>query len=302
LEEYQREDSRIKCYFNNQNIGFKKNFEKAIHLCSGDFIALADQDDIWTEDHLELLEQNISSNELICSSHKNIAKDGLPVRGYDFNTNIPGLLAEGNSKVFLFLVFHNFVQGCSMLMKRALAEKALPIPDEFLYHDHWLALVASIYGSIAYLDRVTVLYRYHEANVTNRLLEAKRNPFAPVTKKINDSQLSYQEWVLDNLLRLHSLYSIFQNSLTDKQKSICFKINEYLVSTVKKERVLKRLVCFIKYYKIIHWEDNITNFCFYFFRFLWKLIYRIFLFKNMKDNPLFVNFLKSNILTQDSLE
>ena len=47
LKEYEKNNSRIKLYFNESNLGFIKNFEKAISLCSGDYIALSDQDDIW---------------------------------------------------------------------------------------------------------------------------------------------------------------------------------------------------------------------------------------------------------------
>ena len=42
LEDYAKLDSRIKVYLNETNLGFKKNFEKAISLCSGDYVALSD--------------------------------------------------------------------------------------------------------------------------------------------------------------------------------------------------------------------------------------------------------------------
>ncbi len=40
-------DERIKLYFNGENLGYTKNFEKAVTLCTGKYIAFADQDDIW---------------------------------------------------------------------------------------------------------------------------------------------------------------------------------------------------------------------------------------------------------------
>src|SRR2546423_9076098 len=43
--------------FNKQNYGSVKNFEQAISLCTGDVIALCDQDDVWRRDKLELIEQ-----------------------------------------------------------------------------------------------------------------------------------------------------------------------------------------------------------------------------------------------------
>ena len=37
---------------NKQNLGPKKTFERGIHLCKTDYIALCDQDDIWKPDKL----------------------------------------------------------------------------------------------------------------------------------------------------------------------------------------------------------------------------------------------------------
>ncbi len=39
---------------NEVKLGSTKNFEKAILRCSGDAIALCDQDDVWQKDKLEL--------------------------------------------------------------------------------------------------------------------------------------------------------------------------------------------------------------------------------------------------------
>ena len=64
LTSYQEQDDRIKIFVNEKNLGFKKNFEKAIGLCSGDYIALADQDDIWHENHLLIIIDRYQSNYL----------------------------------------------------------------------------------------------------------------------------------------------------------------------------------------------------------------------------------------------
>ena len=55
LKEYEKKDKRINVFLNNNNLGFKNNFEKAISLCTGEYIALSDQDDIWDEKKLEIL-------------------------------------------------------------------------------------------------------------------------------------------------------------------------------------------------------------------------------------------------------
>ena len=50
IKRYKDKDKRITLVENEKNLGFKKNFEKAISYCKGDFIAFCDQDDIWTEE------------------------------------------------------------------------------------------------------------------------------------------------------------------------------------------------------------------------------------------------------------
>ena len=49
--------SGLVLHLNKQNLGSVKNFEQAIGLCTGDIIALSDQDDVWREDKLHSIEQ-----------------------------------------------------------------------------------------------------------------------------------------------------------------------------------------------------------------------------------------------------
>src|SRR6266849_8380108 len=50
--------------FENQHarLGSTKNFEKAIELCTGDLIALADQDDVWRPHKLDHLCRSLGEN------------------------------------------------------------------------------------------------------------------------------------------------------------------------------------------------------------------------------------------------
>ena len=54
----------VRFFRNPKNLGSTKNFEQAIGLCTGDLIALCDQDDIWLPEKLarqaEMLERDAS--------------------------------------------------------------------------------------------------------------------------------------------------------------------------------------------------------------------------------------------------
>lgn len=78
IKEYQKKDKRIKLYINEKNLGFSKNFEKAISLCKGDYIALSDQDDIWELDKIETMVKNINDAILVYGDEKLIdEKDNI---------------------------------------------------------------------------------------------------------------------------------------------------------------------------------------------------------------------------------
>lgn len=50
---------------NEKNLGYRKNFEKAISLCHGDIIFLSDQDDVWNKDKIEIIKTEIEKDKNI---------------------------------------------------------------------------------------------------------------------------------------------------------------------------------------------------------------------------------------------
>src|SRR6185436_20539861 len=52
----------ITTHINDQNLGSVKNFERAITLCTGDVIALSDQDDVWRNDKLQRFESVLNKS------------------------------------------------------------------------------------------------------------------------------------------------------------------------------------------------------------------------------------------------
>jgi glycosyltransferase involved in cell wall biosynthesis len=54
LEEYAAMDSRVHVFPAEKNLGLVANFERGLRLANGEFIMLADQDDIFRKDKIEL--------------------------------------------------------------------------------------------------------------------------------------------------------------------------------------------------------------------------------------------------------
>lgn len=148
-------------------MGFKKNFEKAINLCTGDYIALSDQDDVWEKKHLELLMEAIGEKNLACGNSLMVNQYceplGITLKEQEALDFIPD---DDFAKLKSILLFRNPYQGATMLFKRDLLKYILPFPDTVDYHDTWIASVACVTGGLVYVDEVLLKYRRIANSVT----------------------------------------------------------------------------------------------------------------------------------------
>jgi glycosyltransferase involved in cell wall biosynthesis len=158
LENAKKSDPRIKIYKNEKNLGFIKNFEKALKKCNGDFIALSDQDDVWLPHKIESLHRDIGNNLLIYS-----AVDLIDEQGHLIPGTFPRLnRIEGHCP--LSLILGNCVIGHTCLIRKKLIEIALPIPSGLFSHDQWLAIAASATGQMKASQEILSHYRTHSSN------------------------------------------------------------------------------------------------------------------------------------------
>ena len=174
LQEYAENDPRINLHQNEKNLGFKRNFERVIKLAKGDFVALCDQDDVWTKNHLEVLLNGIG-DKMISAGNSDLIdangnRIGLTLKQMEAFESFP---KNNMSRALSFILFRNPVQGAAMLIKKDFFEKALPIPDEVDYHDAWFSILSCFWGGMNYVDEIVNGYRMHEKNVTGHRVQAK---------------------------------------------------------------------------------------------------------------------------------
>ena len=259
LEEYQKKDSRFKFYINERNLGFKKNFEKCISLCNGEYIALSDQDDVWTKDHIECLVSKIGENDLICGnaylSNSDLTDSGTTL----FDTLDIDFLPESKQAWFFYLIHHGIIQGACTLFKKELIQEALPIPDSVRFHDYWLSLVAATNNGIKYLSENCLLYyRQHGNNVT----ENKKNHFSDRIKKaFNNENLKTKKEIQINILSELLKIETDEKKIKQIKKALLF---------YKRKGTLSRFLSvpyFIKYYKRIYLSKNLKRFILRFIKF-----------------------------------
>lgn len=163
LQEYADKHECIKLFRNNSNLGFTKNFEKAIKLCQGIFIALCDQDDIWHPNKIALQVAAMDEEVMVYHDSEFVQENGQPMNKK--MSDVVNLYSGDQPEVFLFF---NCVSGHSIMMRKVLAEVALPLPAGY-FHDWWIAYVATNMGSIKALPQSLVKYRQHSKSDTNIL-------------------------------------------------------------------------------------------------------------------------------------
>lgn len=151
---------------NTENIGSNRTFERLTTEAEGKYIAYCDQDDIWEANKIELLVRRIErTGALLCFSDLSVIdEDGSKMAESITKIRKRHVFKEGNNLAG-DLVVRNFIVGCAMLIRADVAKAAMPF-EEYMVHDHWLALYTAVNGQLAYEPTATVRYRQHGGNQT----------------------------------------------------------------------------------------------------------------------------------------
>lgn len=207
LEEYHQKYGLIYSV-NDGAHGVNANFYRAIGLCTGDYIQICDQDDIWLENKLEIHEQQLSQ---------------MP-------TDVPSLVSswmghiDADSKLMLplssisdtadwrdTLMTTSRGQGCTMMFNRCLRDKVLgvyqsnPLADTVCY-DVLIGFTAAIFGTKYNLGTPLMLYRHHGGNVVDKFGPHKK----PFWTRVVDMQTYYpflQDYRFRELSVINTIYS-----------------------------------------------------------------------------------------------
>jgi hypothetical protein len=166
-------DERFVVSRSPRRLGFYRNFERALELVPEgiELIALCDQDDRWHPDKLRILRAEIGRAQMVYSDLRLVDAGGRVLR----ETMWQG--RRNNCTNLASLLVANSVTGAAMLLRRAVAELALPFPDTpgLQFHDHWLALVALASGKVAYVDLPLYDYVQHAGAVFGGVSRAGRS-------------------------------------------------------------------------------------------------------------------------------
>ena len=147
---------------NEKNLGFVRNFEKALSLCTGDLIFLSDQDDVWLPAKLGRVETEFLADPTIMAT----INDMIITDGELRHNNVTQL---ENIRVMGFGE-RRFVAGCCCAIRREMLSLLFPFPATAFAHDSWIGDVCEALGVRKIIDEPLQLYRRHGSNESDWLL------------------------------------------------------------------------------------------------------------------------------------
>ena len=133
------------------------------------YIMFCDQDDVWHTDKvrktLELMKEIETDSATPAMVHTDLrVVDGeLAELSPSFCKHSA---IDGQRLALNQLLVQNVVTGCTMMINRRLAKMVCRNYDAeaMMMHDWWIALAASAFGKVAFLDEATIDYRQHGKN------------------------------------------------------------------------------------------------------------------------------------------
>lgn len=172
VNEYcQRYPDRIRWLESNgKNMDARTNFSKLLIASTAPYVMFSDHDDIWLPDKI---------TKTMCKMQEAESQygGGTPLLVFSDQTVVDEKLREIAGSFFHYqhidpyrtalaqLLVQNVPSGCTMMVNRALVIRAGTIPPQAVMHDHWLALTATLWGRLIYLNEATMKYRQHESNI-----------------------------------------------------------------------------------------------------------------------------------------
>lgn len=159
----------VRVFRNPENLGSTKNFEKAIHLCSGDIIALSDQDDVWLPEKLAKIEAAFHHSPKVgmVFSDAEVVDEYLRPLGFTLWSSVgftSRLRKKFKNNPFGCLLKSYLVTGATMAFRSRYRSLVIPFAMSYWIHDGWIALLISAVAPVSFLEERLVLYRQHHAN------------------------------------------------------------------------------------------------------------------------------------------
>lgn len=145
------------------------NFFSMLSFADDPYIMLSDQDDVWMPDKImvsiermkELENTNGEEIPLLVHSDLVVVDDALHKVDKSF---LKMQKLDNHHSSLNCMLAQNIVTGCTTMVNKKLIEMIGEPPAHAVMHDWWMALIATAFGVIGFVETPTVLYRQHISN------------------------------------------------------------------------------------------------------------------------------------------
>ena len=230
IADYRRRFPEKMRFLGSSNASTLENYSRLLDDVAADaeFVMFCDHDDVWMPEKIAVTVEKyremekkygketpilvFTDSEVTDEKLKTLAPSALRFQHLD-----PRRLSLNR------LVVQNVPWGNTMLLNKALADLARPIPPEAVMHDHWTALVASAMGRIGFLDRPTLRYRQHADNVYGVF----RYSAGAFLKKLLRGRRKLQERFGQNVAQAAAFGRRYAGRLSPADRAMCGELEQW---------------------------------------------------------------------------
>ena len=157
----------VKVFKNETNIGYTKNFEKALSLCTGDIVFFSDQDDVWLPNKISIIENlfNDKPNASVIIHDAELVNEALDSTGL---TKLGQIHSGGYTD-------KDFVTGTLSAIHKDILNIVLPFPDGIACgHDGWVHTISGLVGRRIIIRDVLQKLRRHSSNTSEWVVNSMK--------------------------------------------------------------------------------------------------------------------------------
>ena len=180
-------DPRIRIYRQKKNRGYVQTFGQALALARGEYVLLADQDDIWLPGRVtEMVTALREGADVVATNLTTMGGPGYvsgPYGQVDWHLRASDSRRRARN-LFGILIGGMSYWGCAMGLKQETLKVMLPFPAYLTEsHDLWIAIFGNLRKTVRHLEIRSLEWRNHASN-TN-----PKKPRGPV-------QLLKKRWMM----------------------------------------------------------------------------------------------------------
>ncbi len=206
----------------------KENFLYLLSKSTSDYIMFCDQDDIWLPFKisltLDLMLSIVKDKKVPVLIHTDLKVADAELNVIDDSFMQYSQLDFKRNKLNN-LIIQNIVTGCTTMINSKLKDKICfdeSHSENILMHDWYLALIASAFGEIRFLNKPTIFYRQHGDNSVG----AKKKDIGFILNKLKNNDM--KKSMHDTMRQAGCFAEAFKSELTTEDYALCKEYSELI--------------------------------------------------------------------------